>query len=42
MVNKAQVFDKKSRKSEFTGFDDGNGEPTIYLTLKNDKRTGVW
>lgn len=42
MVNKVQVFDKKSDKSEFTGFDDGNSEPTINLTLKNDKRTGLF
>ena len=42
MVNKVQVFDKKSDKSEFTGFDDGNSEPTINLTLKNDKRSGVF
>lgn len=42
LVNKVQVFDKKSDKSEFTGFDDGNSETTINLTLKNDKRTGVF
>lgn len=42
MVNKVQVFEKKSDKSEFTGFDDGNAEPTINLTLKNDKRQGVF
>ena len=42
MVNKVQVFDKKSDKSDFTGFDDGNSEPTINLTLKNDKRNGVF
>jgi hypothetical protein len=42
MVNKVQVFEKKSDQSEFTGFDDGNTEPTINLTLKNDKRTGVF
>jgi hypothetical protein len=42
MVNKVQVFDKKSDKSEFSGFDDGNSEPTINLTLKNDKRNGVF
>jgi hypothetical protein len=41
MVNKVQVFDKKSDKSDFTGFDDGNSEPTINLTLKNDKRNGL-
>ena len=42
MVNKVQVFEKKSDKSEFTGFDDGNSEPTINLTLKADKRVGVF
>jgi hypothetical protein len=42
MVNKVQVYEKKSDQSEFTGFDDGNTEPTINLTLKNDKRTGVF
>lgn len=42
MVNKVQVFDKKSDQSQFTGFDDGNTEPTINLTLKADKRAGVF
>ena len=42
MVNKVQVYEKKSDKSEFTGFDDGNGEPTINLTLKADKRVGLF
>ena len=42
MVNKVQVYDKKSDKSEFTGFDDGNSEPTINLTLKADKRVGLF
>jgi hypothetical protein len=42
MVNKVQVFEKKTDKSEFTGFDDGNSEPTINLTLKSDKRQGVF
>lgn len=42
MVNKVQVFDKKSDQSQFTGFDDGNTEPTINLTLKQDKRSGVF
>jgi hypothetical protein len=36
------VFEKKSDKSDFTGFDDGNSEPTINLTLKADKRQGVF
>lgn len=42
MVNKVQVYDKKSDKSEFTGFDDGTSEPTINLTLKADKRVGMF
>ncbi|MES2775422.1 MAG: TonB-dependent receptor [Bacteroidota bacterium] len=42
MVNKVQVYEKKSDKSEFTGFDDGNSEPTINLTLKADKRVGLF
>lgn len=42
MVKKVQVYEKKSDRSEFTGFDDGNTEPTINLTLKEDKRTGVF
>jgi hypothetical protein len=42
MVNKVQVFDRKSDQSQFTGFDDGNVEPTINLTLKEDKRNGVF
>ncbi len=42
MVNKVQVYEKKSDKSEFTGFDDGTSEPTINLTLKADKRVGIF
>lgn len=42
MVNKVQVFERKSDQSRFTGFDDGNTEPTINLTLKEDKRNGVF
>ncbi len=42
MVNKVQVFERKSDQSQFTGFDDGNTEPTINLTLKQDKRSGVF
>ena len=42
MVNKVQVFERKSDQSQFTGFDDGNTEPTINLTLKNDKRNGIF
>jgi hypothetical protein len=42
MINKVQVYEKKSDKSDFTGFDDGNTEPTINLTLKADKRVGIF
>jgi hypothetical protein len=42
MVSKVQVFERKSDQSQFTGFDDGNVEPTINLTLKEDKRNGVF
>ena len=42
VVDKVQVFDKKSDQSQFTGFDDGNNEKTINLTLKPDKKNGVF
>ena len=42
VVDKVQVFDKKSDQSQFTGFDDGNSEKTINLTLKPDKKNGVF
>lgn len=41
-VKKVQVFDKKSKTSEFTGIDDGNDEKTINLELKEDKRNGYF
>ncbi len=37
-VDKVQVFEKKSDQSEFTGFNDGNGETAINLKLKKDKK----
>lgn len=42
IVEKVQVFDKKSDQSQFTGFDDGNSEKTINLTLKQDKKNGMF
>ncbi len=42
IVDKVQVFDKKSDQSQFTGFDDGNSEKTINLTLKPDKKNGMF
>ncbi|MBC7827486.1 MAG: outer membrane beta-barrel protein [Chitinophagaceae bacterium] len=41
-IEKVQVFDKKSDQSQFTGFDDGNSEKTINLTLKPDKKNGLF
>ncbi|MEP6947808.1 MAG: outer membrane beta-barrel protein, partial [Ginsengibacter sp.] len=37
-VDKVQVFEKKSDQSQFTGFNDGNGETALNLKLKNDKK----
>ncbi len=41
-VDKVQVFDRKSEQSRFTGFDDGNSEKTINLTIKPEKKNGVF
>lgn len=41
-VKKVQVFDKKSKKAEFTGVDDGNTTKSINLELKEDKKQGVF
>ncbi|MEO1052740.1 MAG: TonB-dependent receptor [Bacteroidota bacterium] len=41
-VDKVQVFDKMSEMSEFTGIDDGNSDKTINLTLKEDKKNGIF
>jgi Outer membrane protein beta-barrel family/Carboxypeptidase regulatory-like domain len=41
-IDKVQVFDRKSDQSGFTGFDDGNSEKTINLTIKPDKKNGVF
>jgi hypothetical protein len=41
-VDKVQVFDRKSDQSQFTGFDDGNSQKTINLTIKQDKKNGIF
>ena len=41
-IEKVQVFDKKSDQSQFTGFDDGSSGKTINLTLKPDKKNGLF
>jgi len=41
-LDKVQVFDKKTDQEEFTGVDDGRREQTINLTLKEDRKSGVF
>ena len=42
MVDKVQVYDKKSDQATFTGIDDGQREKTINLKLKNNKKNGYF
>ena len=42
VVEKIQVFDKKSDQSEFTGFDDGNSSKTINIVTRPQFRNGVF
>lgn len=42
VVDKIQVFDKKSDQSQFTGFDDGNSSKTINIITKAQFRNGVF
>ena len=42
MVDKVQVYDKKSDQATFTGIDDGQRDKTINLKLKNDKKLGYF
>src|SRR5688500_4141942 len=41
-IDKVQVYDKLSDQAQLTGFDDGNSEKTINLTLKKDKKKGMF
>jgi len=40
VVDKVQVFDKKSDQAAFTGFDDGEEQKTINLKLKDNMNKG--
>lgn len=40
IVDKVQVFDKKSDQAQFTGFDDGQSQKTINLKLKKGMNKG--
>ncbi|WP_255373165.1 outer membrane beta-barrel protein [Chitinophaga sp. YR627] len=42
MVDKVQVYDKKSDAAVFTGIDDGVKDKTINLKIKQDKNHGVF
>lgn len=41
-IDKVQVFDKKSDRSEFTGVDDGQTEKAINLKMKKDRNTSLF
>ncbi|MBO9562192.1 MAG: outer membrane beta-barrel protein [Niastella sp.] len=41
-IDKVQVYNKASDAAQLTGFDDGNGEKTINLKLKKDKKKGLF
>src|SRR5579862_7346027 len=42
MVDKVQVYDKKSDQAAFTGIDDGQKQKTINIKLKEDKKNGYF
>lgn len=42
MVDKIQLYDKKSDQATFTGIDDGVKIKTLNVKLKSDKNTGVF
>ncbi len=42
VVEKVQVYDKKSDQTDFTGIDDGQRTKTINLELKEDKKKGYF
>lgn len=42
MVDKVQLYDKRSDQAEFTGVDDGERSKTINIKLKDDKKKGYF
>lgn len=42
VVNKIEVFDQKSERSQFTGFDDGNTTKTMNVVTRENKRNGLF
>lgn len=42
MIDKLQVLDKKSDMAQMTGFDDGEDETVINLTIKKGMKQGIY
>jgi len=42
VIDKIQIFDKKSDQSELTGFDDGNSQKTLNIVTKQKFRNGTF
>jgi len=42
MVDKVQMYDKKSDQAKFTGIDDGNTKKVLNVQLKEDKKVGLF
>lgn len=42
IIDKVQVYEKKSDQATFTGVDDGQGKKVINLKIKKDKKKGVF
>ncbi len=42
MIDRVQVVDQKSEMAQLTGFDDGETERIINLTIRRDRRQGVF
>lgn len=42
MVDKVQLYDKKSDQAAFTGIDDGKKETTLNIKLREDKKKGMF
>ena len=42
MVDKVQLYDKKSDQASFTGIDDGERTKTINIALKEDSKNGMF
>jgi len=40
LIDKVQLIDGKSDQAQFSGFDDGNNEKIINITLKKNRRRG--